>query len=367
MTHRILLLIKGLGRGGAEQLLVNSAAYTDRDRFRYEAAYLLPSKAALVPELREMRIPVHCLAGRGGWPLALKRIVTQRRIDLIHAHSPTVAAMTRMLFPGRSRLRLVYTEHGPWHHYRARTYVPNMFTFWRNDYVFAVSEHVRRSIQYPAALSRLRMPSVETLYHGLDMGALEASPATDGVRDEYGVDSAAPFVGTIANFRPQKRHFVLLEVADLVRQRISAARFLFVGDGPLENTVKRRAIEMGLENTVVFAGFRSDVPRILASLDVFALSSGWEGLSIALLEAMARGLPAVATRAGGVSEVIEDGKSGLLVPLDNPRSMADSIIRVIEDRRLAKTLGAQARLRAQRFDIRETVRREEAVYEELLA
>lgn len=367
MRRRILLLIKGLGRGGAEQLLVNSAAYTDRSCFEYEAAHVMPSKAALVPELREMNIAVHCLGRHRGWPLALRRLVAQQRIDLIHAHSPSVAATARLLFPDRSRMKIVYTEHGPWHHYRARTYMPNMSTFWRNDHVFAVSDYVRRSIRYPSQLSMLPLPRVETLYHGLDMTAIETWQNADGVREELGIDTAAPLVGTIANFRPQKRHFLLLEVADLVRRRIPSVRFLFVGQGPLEDAVKKRASQMGLESTVVFAGFRSDVPRVLAALDVFALSSGWEGLSIALLEAMARGLPTVATHAGGVSEVIEDGKSGLLVPLDDPGMIADQIIRVIENRPLAEKLGAAARLRARRFDIKEAVRREEAVYAELLA
>lgn len=367
MSHRILLLIKGLGRGGAEQLLVNSATHTDRSRFEYEAAYVLPAKSALAPQLREMGIAVHCLGGHPGWPLALKRLTVRRHFDLIHAHSPTVAATTRMLFPGRTRVRLVYTEHGPWHHYRARTYVPNMSTFWRNDHVFAVSEHVRRSIRYPPPFSRVRMPKVETLYHGLDMAAVEGWQDADGVREEFGIDAGATLIGTIANFRPQKRHFILLEVADLVRRRIPSVRFLFVGQGPLEDAVKKRASQMGLEDVVVFAGFRSDVPRVLAALDVFALSSGWEGLSIALLEAMARGLPAVATRAGGVPEVIEDGRNGLLVPLNDPQSMAEEIVRVVENRSLAETLGAEARLRARRFNIIDAVRREEAVYAELLA
>jgi glycosyltransferase involved in cell wall biosynthesis len=199
------------------------------------------------------------------------------------------------------------------------------------------------------------------------MSAVDKWQGADGVRDEFGIDASATLIGTVANFRPQKGHFTLLEVADLVLRRIPSVRFLFVGRGPLEDAVKKRASQMGLEDAVVFAGFRSDVPRVLAALDVFALSSGWEGLSIALLEAMARGLPAVATRAGGVPEVIEDGRSGLLVPLNDPRAMAEEIVRVIENRSLAEKLGAEARLRARRFDIIDAVRREEAVYAELLA
>ena len=207
---------------------------------------------------------------------------------------------------------------------------------------------------------------METLYHGLDIASVERWKSEDGVRDGLGIDADSPVVGTIAIFRPQKRHWSA-GGGGSVRERIPNVRFLFVGQGPMEDQVKKRAWQMGLKDTVVFAGYRTDVPQVLASLDVFALSSGWEGLSIALLEAMACGLPAVASRVGGVSEVIEDGKSGLLVPPDDPHSMADEIIRMLGNRSLAEKLGAEARLRARRFDIRATVRREEAVYAELLA
>ena len=165
---RILLLIKGLGRGGAEQLLASAISYRDRDRFEYEVAYLLPWKDALVAELRKADIPVHCLDGaRGaGWVRRLRRLIDQRAIDLIHSHSPTAAVAARVIAP--PRVRRVYTEHNLWERYHPLTRWANVLTFFRSDHVFAVSDHVRDSIGYPMTLRGLRMPPVETLYHGID-------------------------------------------------------------------------------------------------------------------------------------------------------------------------------------------------------
>lgn len=164
-SHRILILIKGLGRGGAEQLLASAVPYYDRDRFDYEVAYRLPWKDALVPQLREARLPVHCLEGARGpaWVARLRRLIDERGIDLIHSHSPTVAVAARAVAP--ARVRRVYTEHNLWQRYHRLTYWANALTFPRDDHVFAVSDHVRDSIRYPRPLQGRRPPPVETLYH----------------------------------------------------------------------------------------------------------------------------------------------------------------------------------------------------------
>jgi glycosyltransferase involved in cell wall biosynthesis len=365
---RILVLIKGLGRGGAEQLLVSAAPYLDKERFQYEVAYLLPEKSALVGELRTAGLPVRCLHGeRGtGWVSRLRRLVRETKIDVVHCHSPYAAIGARVGLAGPKRPRIVYTEHGVWDFYRAATYWGNVLTFPRNDYVFAVSEYMRSSIRYPRPLRFLKMPPLETLYHGLDLSAVEHWPSSDGVREELGIPEHAPVVGNIANFRIQKRHNMLLRAAVLVRRAIPDVRFVLVGVGPLESRLRQLSRELGLDRTVVFAGRREDAPRIAASFDVFVLPSGWEGLSIALLEAMAIGKPLVVTRVGGITELVRHEREGLLVHPDDPPALAKGIVTLLEDRSLAERLGEGARQRAAVFDIRKAVHREEEVYAQLL-
>ena len=149
MKDPVLLLIKGLGRGGAEQLLVNAAKHLDRDRFRYEAAYVLPHKSDLAPELEAFGIPVHCLGGAfPTWIVSLRRLVRQNGYRLVHSHLPQAGIGARIGL--RRRTRLVYTEHNEWDCYRPSTRRANMLTIAAEDHVFAVSQHVKDSIRPPS-------------------------------------------------------------------------------------------------------------------------------------------------------------------------------------------------------------------------
>jgi glycosyltransferase involved in cell wall biosynthesis len=364
---RVLVLIKGLGRGGAEQLLVSAAPYADRSHFHYEVAYLLPWKDALAGTLERQGLPVTCLGSGHGWAWTrrLRSLVRERRIDLVHAHLPYAAIGARMALAGPGRPQLVYTEHNLWQSYKPPTYWANLATFARSDYVFAVSDMVAASIRYPRGLGWRRLPPVETLYHGLDRAALE-QPYPDGVREELGIPAHAPVVGTVANFRHTKGHGYLLRAASLVRETLPDVRFLLVGQGPLEADVRREAERLGLGDTVIFAGFREDVPRLTAAVDVFALSSLHEGLSIALLEAMALAKPPVVTRVGGLPELVDDGRNGLLVPPADAPALATGILTLLQNPALRTSLGLAARQRAASFDIRSAVSRMEEVYAELL-
>jgi glycosyltransferase involved in cell wall biosynthesis len=365
---RILHVIKGLSRGGAEQLLVSQAPYLDRSRFQYEIAYLLPDHNALVEELENAGLPVHCLYGARGsqWVGRLRSLVRTRGIDLVHDHSPYVAIGTRLGVRRRSGLCLVYTEHNVWESYHKATYWGNLLTYSRSDRVFAASDHVRASIRYPRPFRFMPMPKVETLYHGVDPEAISRWGSSDGVRADLGIPEHAPLVGTVANFRPSKGHSVLLLAAAKVRRAIPEVRFLLVGHGPLESDIRRRASQLGLDGTVIFAGARDDAPRLAGAVDVFALPSVYEGLAIALIEAMALGRAAVVTRVGGLTEVIEDGKQGLLVNPGDPDALANAIVSLLQDADLRRKLGDAGRHRAAEFDIRKAVRRHEEVYAELL-
>ncbi|MGH2747964.1 MAG: glycosyltransferase [Actinomycetota bacterium] len=366
--HRILILIKGLGRGGAEQLLVNAAPYLNRTKFEYHVAYLLPWKDALVGELEATGLPVHCLGGgrNVAWVPRLRRFARDHKIDLVHSHSPLAAAAVRLTL-GWNRPRRVYTEHNVWERFHPATYWLNLLTFPRSNNVFAVSDHVRASMRYPGPLRLMRMPPTETLYHGPDPASVGGWGRPDGVRDELGILPGAPVVGTVANFKAHKDYPTFIRAAAIVAKRIPDVRFVLVGLGPLEKDIKRLAGRLGLNGTVVFAGYREDAPRVAGAFDVFVLSSLHEGLSIAAVEAMVQGVPAVVTDVGGLPEVVEHEHSGLIVPPKDPAALARSIVRVLEDDADRKRMGENARARGAEFDIRNSVRRMEQVYEELLA
>ena len=360
---RVLIVIKGLGRGGAEQLLVSAAPYLDRSCYEYHFAYVLPHKDALASKLVQLGFPVHCVGGgRAAWSLRLRALA--RDFDLVHVHSPVPAIALRLPSWG-PRPALVCTEHNVWDRYHRATYWANRLTFARNDYVFTVSDEVRRSIESTSARLRTQV-SMETLYHGPDRAELASAMAVDGVREEFGIAPDAPLIGTVANFKAHKGYPHLMTAAAHVLRAVPEARFLLVGQGPLEQEIKSKAQELGISDSLTFAGFREDVPRLMAAFDIFAMSSLQEGLSIALLEAMTLGVPPVVTRVGGAPEVV-GADEGLIVEPGDPVALADGIISLVRDPNSRRQFGKGASKRAASFDIAKTVARTEAVYEEVLS
>jgi glycosyltransferase involved in cell wall biosynthesis len=364
--RRVLLLIKGLGRGGAEHLLTSTIRHSDRSRFSYDVAYLLPWKDEIVADLQELGVVVHCLDGaRGiGWVGRLRNLVRTRSVDLVHVHSPYAAIGARVGLP--RTMPFVYTEHNLWQRYRAATHFGNALTFPRNDHVIAVSEQVRRSISYPWALRRLRMPPVETVYHGVDHPGLAELGSPNGLRSSLGLPEDAPIVGTVANLKAHKGHRHLLRAAVRIRRSCPDVRFVLVGRGPLEGELRRQARELGLDGGVVFTGYRDDAARLASSFDVFVLPSEYEGLPIALVEAMALGRPVVVTAVGGNPEVVRDQQDGLVVPARSPEALADAVLTLLRDDALRLRLGDAARARSAEFDIARTVPQVERIYEGLL-
>jgi glycosyltransferase involved in cell wall biosynthesis len=285
-------------------------------------------------------------------------------VDLVHVHSP-VPAIGARLSVARS-IPIVYTEHNVWQRYHWGTRWGNLLTYPRNAHVFAVSDHVRSSIRYPSGLRFREMPAVETLYHGPDQQAFRRD-ADDGVRQELGIPVGAPVIGTVANLKPHKGLSYLLRAATIIRDSLPNARFVIVGQGPLERELKSAAHDLDLDDAVIFTGFRDDVGRIVSVFDLFVLPSLHEGLSLALIEAMLLGKPAVVTSVGGLPEVVRDGEDGFIVPSADPEALARQIILLLGDPTLIESFGLQARKRAELFQIGSAIERIEGVYGELLA
>jgi glycosyltransferase involved in cell wall biosynthesis len=361
---RVLWLIKGLDAGGAELLLSMMARVRDRQTFEYEAAYLLPWKRGLVGDLEAEGIAVHCLEGGREWNLRwaakLRRLVRHRRYDIVHVHSPYVAGIARLALrslPRGERPRIVYTEHVPWWGYAPASRVLNALTFGLNDANVAVSRAVRDSIP-----SR-RAERVEVIIHGIDVEAVRTVRRfRREERDRLGLEQDDILVGTVAHFRPQKAYPDLLQAARLVVDAGLPVTFIAVGRGPQEKEIRRIHEALGLGDRFRFAGFRSDATRLLAACDVFALASLFEGLPLALMEALALGVPVVATAVGGTPEGIDDGVEGFLVPPSRPVLLAEALVGLARDEALRSRMAAAAIERSPEFDIRTAARRIEAIY-----
>jgi glycosyltransferase involved in cell wall biosynthesis len=362
----VLWLIKGLGPGGAEQLLVNHAGVRDRDRFDIEAAYLVPWKRHLVPRLEAVGVPTTCLEGSREWDLRwasrLRTRLSEHPVDVVHVHSPYVAGVTRLMvrtLPTSRRPAIVYTEHNRWPRHSAATRTLNQLTFALDEYDVSVSSDVRETM--PAKLQA----RVEVLDHGVDVEELRTLADRDEVRRELGIAPDDVVFGTIANYRREKAYEVLLEAARLALSSSPSLRFVAVGQGPLEDEMRALHRSLGLGERVQLLGYRDDAVRVMSAFDVFTLSSRHEGQPVALMEAFALGLPVVATAAGGLPHMVRDGVEGVLVPIDDPAALADAYVAVASDPERRRSMAEAAAARARDFDISAAARRLEEIYVEV--
>jgi glycosyltransferase involved in cell wall biosynthesis len=174
-------------------------------------------------------------------------------------------------------------------------------------------------------------------------------------------------VGTVANLRATKGYPDLLKAAQIVSRRSRHVQFVAAGQGPLADDLARTRDDLGLAGRFDFLGYRRDVHRVLAALDIFVLASHHEGLPIALLEALALGVPVVATSVGGIPEAVTDGREALLVPPGQPDRLASALESLIASAELRGALAAAASTRAESFDGAVAVARVEAIYRDALA
>jgi glycosyltransferase involved in cell wall biosynthesis len=364
VTRRVLWLVKGLGPGGAERLLVEHAAARNRDDFTYEAAYVLDWKQHLVPELEALGVRTHCLGVRSEldprWPIRLESLLRKERFDVVHAHSPMVASVARVECRtlGRNRPAFVYTEHNRWPSYRTETRLANQATFGLNDAVFAVSGDVKESIPARYHLS------VEVLVHGIDVERVRAQLARrDATRRELGVQPGEALAVTVANLREGKNYPGLIDAARQVVDRGVAVRFVTAGQGQLQDEITELARRSGLGDRFTMLGYRDDTTRLIAAADMFVLASHHEGLPVTVMEVLTLGVPVVATAVGGLPEVVDD-TNGILVPAGDATALADAIERAL-DPAVRPTLVAGARRTGDRFSNAHAVARIEATYRHL--
>ena len=351
---------------------MNSLPHLDRERFDYEIAYMLPWKDDLVSKLSDNGIPVHQIGGPRGRVVAavqdLRRLVAEREVDLIDAHLPVPGVVARCALRGNAGVRLVYHEHSLSVQRRLSKgrflgFIANVATYGLTDVIVAVSEDtaadVRRFNRSSAA--------VKVIVNGIPLPTPSRPSEVTSAMRSLGVPADHRVVGHVAKMVSKKRQKDLVRAAAQVIAVLPNTTFLLIGQGPLRSSLQSMAKGLGLDDRIKFPGYVGDLTSTMCGFDLFALSSLHEGLPTVVIEAASLGIPTVATRVGGTSEIVANGETGILVPPRRPDALATAIVSLLRDDARRRAMGASAREQASRFGIRRRVREIEQVYEAQLS
>jgi L-malate glycosyltransferase len=346
--NQVLLTVNGLREIGHRAALV---AHPNGELRRRAAEGL-----ELIPLAPRMEMDLHA-----GWKLA--RLLKRLNPDVIHAHDPHGVAMASLALSlsatkraaGRTPPALVASRRVDFHLGK------NSFARWKHrqvDCFIAASNAIGQMLLHDG----VPPGRVVTVHEGIDVDHVVAAPAVD-VHSAFFLPHGSPVVGNIAALVPHKGQRHLIEAAHLVVQELPDARFVILGEGELRDHLERQVKDYHLEKHVKLPGFRVDVLGCLKSFDVFAMSSVTEGLGTSLLDAMAASRPIVATRAGGIPEIVEDEQTGVLVAPRDHRAMAKQIVRLLTDAPLRRRFAEAgfARVRRQ-FTVERMVEQTAAVY-----
>ncbi len=206
-----------------------------------------------------------------------------------------------------------------------------------------------------------------TVYSGIDLDRFKAGGEFSILREEYNIPPDIKLIGNVAALAPHKDYFTFLDTAELLLKEDLPARFFIIGEGKLEEQLKRYAQDKRLNDHVIFTGFRNDIPRILPELDLFLTTSETEGLGTIILDAFASRVPVVATDAGGIPEIVEDNVTGILGGVKRPETLADGVKRILSDRALRDRIVLRAYEKVKSFTKEVMADKTLKVYQDILS
>lgn len=354
--------------GGLENLVLNLFKTLDHDRYRLTVCSLT-DKTALAGEFEQQGVHVYRLNKRNGidpfLPFQLARLIKANQVHILHTHNtaPFFYGFLAGKISGRGNIH-VHTEHSrmdPNHRL-----LGNLLLFFskRIHKIISDSNAVTDYLIHTQGISR---EHIVTIFNGIDISLYSSSVPDRGLLDEAGIEAGSKIIGTVGRLEDVKDHATLLLAFAKICQTIANAYLIIVGDGSLRGALTQRAKDLHILERIVFLGSRRDVHRILPLFDLFVLSSKSEGLPLSLLEAMAASVPVIATRVGGIPEIILDHESGLLFSPGDADALADCIHALLLNSEKAKSFSEKAFERVvSSFSMRAMTDQYEAVYNSLV-
>jgi glycosyltransferase involved in cell wall biosynthesis len=312
----------------------------------------------LAREAEKIGVRVHPLLLRNDLDLRpalpVRRLMRDEAYDVVHFHTKRAHALSVWLGGARRGQKRVVTRRMD---YPVRRGWYDRYLYNRRvDGVIAISHQIAELL----ADGGVREENIRVIYSGVDPEPFQALTAPSG-------DSSPLVIGTVAVLEERKGHRFLLEAASHLKRYGQKVRYRIAGDGAQKERLHELTRKLGLHEQVEFLGFVTDVPGFLSSIDIFVLPSLFEGLGVAVLEAMAAARPVVASDVGGLRELVADGESGLLVPPGVASSLAQALLTLIAEKNLIREMGKNGRARVrEHFTMERMARQNEDYYYELL-
>jgi len=367
----ILMVIETGGPGGAETVLLQLARYLDPKR--YNPRVVLLKTGWLSSQLNENNVETVIIPSKRSCDILflaqLIREVRNFKADIIHSHLPG-ANLYSCLAGALTRTPVITTYHG-------ELFLPGDINKYSGlkymllrslaSRIVLVADYLRHDF---VNIARFPEEKLSVIYNGISIGEHDQSFDSTSKRASLEIKPDEPVVGIVANLRPPKGYEYFIESCWLVTRELPGVKFLVVGQG--EGKIRQKLEELisqyQLQDNVRLLGFRSDVPELLRIFDIFVLSSISEGLPLSAVEAMAACKPVVATKVGGLPELVKNGESGFLVPPKDASSLAEKILLVLNDSQLRATMGQKGRqIVASTFSVENMVNNYQQLYEKLTA
>lgn len=365
---KVLHIIKSLGRGGAEMLLQETLRLHDHERFDFHYIYFLPWKNQMVKGIEEAGGKVLLFSASNNLQIMLKakdviHYIRQQNIHLIHCHLPWAGFLGRWIH-SRIGIPVIYTEHNMQDRYHVITRILNRFSFNWQTIAVAVSNDVAQSIQQSIRPNI----NVQTILNGVNTDRFTRKKEIGiQLRNEYGIHHAQILVGTIAVFRFQKRLKEWITLFKKAHERFPDIRGVIIGDGPLKVEILQHLQNEGMGPYIIMPGLQTNVLPWLSAIDIFLMTSSFEGLPIALLEAMSMECAVVSTQAGGIKEVIRNETDGYTSSVNECENLLQPLSQLISDPHLISKMGSNARERVKTaFSMRNMVTETEELYLRIL-
>lgn len=345
---RVAVVVSHLTIGGAEQLLLELLRHINRQRFDVYVIFLR-EPGILGKEILQLGFPVSTGIIRSKFDLygvfRLTRLLKDFQTDVIflinHLNTLFFGVLAGKLAGVRTCIN--------WENETFKKYPFHPLTMLGRRILHLGVDHVVAAAKghgdYIAVEEKIPRSKIRAIYNGVDPERFQSLLGTEEARSRLGIPSQSPVVSIVAALRPDKAHHIFLQAARMVVDAIPEAHFLVIGDGPQMPFLKTLAMDLNLENQVHFLGFQRQLGDIFAAVDINCLSSypQQETLSVAAIEAMSAGIPIVCTDVGFMNEIVIPNETGFLVPVDDPDSLAKTIIQVLKNPSQQQYMGCQAR------------------------